>query len=179
MSSFPIFPLFVSISRCCSWKVGNRKDNSLKKNRYLGHARTFSKRWRAFLKSPWCFQENSLTNSWMRLGALKILPWRFWKFVKAGKVSFFKTGEKGFVGYVFVSLYTRKFAFQPFTPFTLGQSNEWFSSHFFERWTGWRVRESCYMYMRIRVRVIKLRCSIKRPWKAAEKPCWRTHLQIS
>ena len=119
MSSFPIFPLFVSISRCCSWKVGNRKDNSLKKSRYLGHARTFSKRWRTFWKSPWCFHENSLTNSWMRLGALKNLPWRFWKFVKAGKVSFFKTGEKGFIGFVFVSLYTWKFAFQPFTPFTV------------------------------------------------------------
>ena len=85
MSYFPVFPFFVSISRCCSWKVGNRKDNSLKKSRLLGLARTYSKRWRTFWKSPWCFDENSLTNLWMRLGALKSLPWRIWMFVKTCK----------------------------------------------------------------------------------------------
>ena len=162
MSSFPVFPLFVSISRCCSWKVGNRKDNSLKKNRYLGHARTFSKRWRTFWKSPWCFDENSLTNSWMRLGALKNLPWRFWKFVKAGKVSFSKRVKRFYRLCFCIPIYM-KVCVSTLHPLHLGQSNEWFSSHFFERWTGWRVREACYMYLRIRVRVIKLRCSINLP----------------
>ena len=57
--------------------------------------------------------------------------------------------------------------------------NEWSTAHSIERWTVWRVREACYMYMRIRVREIIIRCSINLPWRAAEKLCWITHLQIS
>ena len=56
--------------------------NIFSKINYQTLDRAFSKRWRAFWKSPRCFLENSLTNSWMRLGALMNLPWRVWKFVK-------------------------------------------------------------------------------------------------
>ena len=56
---------------------------------------------------------------------------------------------------------------------------KWGNCPFHRGWTGWRVREACNMYMRIRVRVIKLRCILFFLWNAKEKPCWRTHLQIS
>ena len=51
-------------------------------NNSLNTWRSFLKRWRTFWKSLWCFLENSLTNSWMRLGALESLPWRVCLFVK-------------------------------------------------------------------------------------------------
>ena len=56
--------------------------------------RTFSNRWRTFWKTPWCFDENSLTNSWVRLGALKSLPWRIILFVKTCKYGVFVLSSK-------------------------------------------------------------------------------------
>ena len=54
----------------------------LKIYKKIHQSRTFSKSSSSFWKSPWCFDENSLTNSLVRLGALKSLPWRIILFVK-------------------------------------------------------------------------------------------------
>ena len=124
-----------------------------------------------FTKTLWRIHECALARWRISLDAFgsssKRVKWRFSKRVKR------------FYRLCFCVPIYMKVCVSTLHPLHLDQSNEWFSSHFFERWTVWRVREACYMFMRIRVRVIKLRCSITLPWSVAENTCWRTHLQIS
>ena len=57
-----------------------------------------------FMNAPWRVEESPLTRLEVR---------------QSEQSGVFQNGWKGFIGYVFVSLYTWKFAFQPFTLFTL------------------------------------------------------------